>query len=160
MIRGSLYFFSRRVLKTRYISEGDVRTLERVIFSDGVTSRKEVEVLLHLARRVPTANPAWADFLVKAVVDFVVWGTRPTGYVDPDTARWLIGIFGKRGTSRLARRIAREIMREAQHVDAWLAEFAQGRIRFFIGTCLSRLTAPRQAGQPKVNQANWATAAA
>jgi hypothetical protein len=159
MIRGSLYFFSRRVLKTRYISEGDVRTLERVIFSDGVTSRKEVEVLLHLARRVPAADPAWADFLVKAVVDFVVWGARPTGYVDPDTARWLIGIFGKRGPSKLTRRVAREIMREAEHVDVRLAEFAQGRIRFVLRTCLAWLTAPRRA-QAKFNQPNWAGAAA
>ena len=155
MIRGSLYFFSRRVLKTKYISEGDVTVLERVIFSDGVTSRKEVEVLLHLARRVPMADAAWAGFLVKAIVDFVVWGARPTGYVDPDTARWLTGLLGKRGMSKLARRIAREITREAQHVDVRLAEFAQGRIRFFVRSCLSWLTAPQRAAHP-----GWVAAAA
>jgi hypothetical protein len=155
MIRGSLYFFSRRVLKSKYISDSDVRTLERVIFSDGVTSRKEVEVLLHLARRVPTADPAWGNFLVKAVVDFVVWGARPTGYVDPDTARWLIGLLAKRGMPRLARRIAREVMREAQQVDPRLAEFAQNRIRFVVRTFLSRLTVPERANHP-----TWAAATA
>jgi hypothetical protein len=155
MIRGSLYFFSRRVLKTKYISDSDVRTLERVIFSDGVTSRKEVEVLLHLARRVPAADPAWKGFLVKAVVDFVVWGARPTGYVDPDTARWLTGLLAKRGTSRLARRIAREVVREAQQVDPRLTEFAQSRVGFFVRTRLAWLSAPMRGHHP-----NWAAAAA
>ena len=145
MIRGSLYFFARRVLKTKYISDSDVRTLDRVIFSDGVTSRKDVEVLLHLARRVPVADPAWHDFLVKAVVDFVVWGARPTGYVDPDTGRWLLSLLSKRGTSKLARRIAREVMREAQHVDTRLVEFAQGRIAYYVGAYVAWLTTPVDA---------------
>ena len=93
MIRVSLRFFASRVLKTKRMDKGDRRTLERVIFSDGVRSRVEAEILLQLARTIRENDSAWTDFVVAAVVDFAVWGSRPTGYVDPDMADWLIAVL-------------------------------------------------------------------
>ena len=127
MIRISLRFFASRVLRTKRMDKGDRRTLERVIFSDGVRSRVEAEILLQLARSIKEADPAWTDFVVASIVDFVVWGERPTGYVDADTARWLIAALSESGLGELARRIAREVAKEAQDVDARLAEFARPR---------------------------------
>ncbi len=125
MIRVSLRFFASRVLRTKRMDKGDRRTLERVIFSDGVRSRVEAEILLQLARAVKPVDPAWADFVAASIVDFVVWGERPTGYVDPDTADWLVAVLSEKGAPNLSRRIAREIMKEAQDVDARFAEFAR-----------------------------------
>ena len=90
-------------------------------------SRIEAEILLQLARTVKTIDAAWTDFVVASVVDFAVWGDRPTGYVDADMARWLVAVLSEGGRTRLSRRIAREIIKEAQHVDAELAEFARKR---------------------------------
>jgi hypothetical protein len=125
MIRVSLRFFASRVLKTKRMDEGDRRTLERVIFSDGVRSRVEAEILLQLARTVKHEDPAWTDFVVAAILDFVVWGSRPTGTVDPDTANWLIAVLSEGRPTSLTRRIAREIMNEAQEVDPRFAAFAR-----------------------------------
>ena len=127
MIRVSLRFFASRVLRTKRIDEGDRKTLERVIFSDGVRSRVEAEVLLQLAGAVDTADPGWTDFVVTSIVDFVVWGDRPTGYVDRNTANWLVAVLSQGGAHKLARRIAREIMTEAQEVDPRLADLARHR---------------------------------
>jgi hypothetical protein len=125
MIRDSLHFFARRVLRTKRMDASDLRTLQRIIFSDGVTSREEVEVLLRLAHGIEDADPAWADFVVTAIVDFVVWGARPTGYVTPDMARWLTAALSDGGVSRIARRVAREIAREAHEVDPRLASLGR-----------------------------------
>jgi hypothetical protein len=125
MIRVSLRFFASRVLRTKRMDEGDRRTLQRIIFSDGVRSRIEVEVLLQLSRAVKPVDPDWADFVVASVVDFAVWGERPSGYVDPDTAKWLVAVLSQKGARELSRRIAREIVKEAQDVDPRLAEFAR-----------------------------------
>ena len=46
-------------------------------------------MLIALDRAVAKADPTWADFLVRAVVDFAVWTARPTGYIDQDGGRWL-----------------------------------------------------------------------
>ena len=124
MIRISLRFFANRVLKTKRIDKSDRRTLERVIFSDGVRSRIEVEILLQLARTVKEVDPEWTDFVVAAIVDFVVWGDRPTGYVEAETARWLLAVLSADG-GKLARRIAREVAAEAHDVDPQLLDFAR-----------------------------------
>jgi hypothetical protein len=125
MIRVSLRFFASRVLKTKRMDAGDRRTLERVIFSDGVRSRVEAEVLLQLARTIRENDPAWTDFVVAAIVDFAVWGSRPTGYVDPDMADWLIAVLSEGGATALTRRIAREITEEAHGVDRRFIDFTR-----------------------------------
>jgi hypothetical protein len=125
MIRVSLRFFASRVLKTKRMDAGDRQTLERVIFSDGIRSRVEAEILLQLARAVQPADLAWNDFVVASIVDFAVWGTRPTGYVDPGMAEWLVAILSEGGATPLTRRIARAIVAEAQGVDPRLADFAR-----------------------------------
>jgi hypothetical protein len=125
MIRLSLRFFASRVLKTKRMDEVDRKTLQRIIFSDGVRSRIEVEVLLQLSRAVRPVDPDWADFVVASVVDFVVWGERPSGYVEQGTADWLVAVLAQKGARQLSRRIAREIVKEAQDVDPRLAEFAR-----------------------------------
>jgi len=125
MIRVSLRFFASRVLRTKRMDESDRTTLQRIIFSDGVRSRVEAEVLLQLSRAVRPVDPAWADFVVASIVDFAVWGSRPTGAIDPDMADWLIAALSEGGRDRLTRRIAREIVKEAQNVDPRFAEFAR-----------------------------------
>jgi len=125
MIRISLRFFARRVLRTKRMDAGDRQTLERVIFSDGVRSRMEAEILLQLAGTIEEPDPAWTDFVVAAIVDFVVWGERPTGYVDPASAQWLIAVLSEGVRADLARRIAREISAEAQDVDPRLLDLAR-----------------------------------
>jgi hypothetical protein len=144
MIRDSLHFFARRVLRTKRMDASDLRTLQRIIFSDGVTSRDEVEVLLRLARGIEDAHPAWADFVVTAIVDFAVWGARPTGYVTPDMARWLATALSEGGVSRLGRRIAREIATEAHNVDPRLLDL--GRRRWMPRLSWLGLSFPLQIG--------------
>ena len=59
------------------------------------------------------------------MVDFAVWGERPTGYIDAEIARWLVAsLRNGSGPSRLAVRIAREVVREAQASDEALIAFA------------------------------------
>ena len=125
MIRVSLRFFASRVLRTKRMDESDRKTLQRIIFSDGIRSRVEAEVLLQLSRAVRPVDPDWADFVVASIVDFAVWGSRPTGYVDQETANWLIAVLAEGGSTPLTRRIAREIAKEAQGVDRRFAEFAR-----------------------------------
>ncbi len=107
------------------IGAADVRRLQRDVLPDGVSSRAEVEALLALDRSVRRADESWAEWLVPAVVDFVVWGERPTGLVDAGAAAWLTAALAEGGApTRAARRIAREIAREAERVDAAVVAFA------------------------------------
>ena len=103
----------------------DVRKLHREILPNGLTSREEADLLISIDRAVTSADAAWDVFLVEAMVEFVVWTSRPTGYVDAETTDWLIAsLGGDTGPAGAAMRIVFEIVREAEHVDEDLLVFA------------------------------------
>ena len=114
MINSSLQTFINKVHAAGRISFGDVKRLQRDILPDGISSREEAELLLTLALTVGRADRAFGDWLVAVMVDFVVWGLRPTGTVDVETAVWLAPfLVGQRTTTM--RRLARELAAEADH---------------------------------------------
>ena len=114
MVNSSLQAFANKVQRAGRISFGDVHRLQRDILPDGISSREDAELLLTLAQTVGRADCAFGDWLVATVVDFVVWGLRPTGTVDAETAAWLAPfLMGQRTTTM--RRLARELEAEADH---------------------------------------------
>ena len=107
------------------ISSADIRKLRRDILPDGLISREEAEILMTIDRSISSVDAGWDDFLVENLVDFVVWTSRPTGYVDADATDWLIAsLSGKDGPAGAAMRIVFEVIREAEHVDEALLIFA------------------------------------
>ena len=117
-------FVVKTTAKNR-ITFGDVRRLQRDVLPDGVSSRPQAELLLRLDAAVARVDRAWIDWLVAAITDFVVWGERPTGAVETEAALWLKELLAAAGTpTKAARRIAREIRRQAERVEEPLASFA------------------------------------
>src|SRR4051794_27687400 len=114
MINSSLQAFASNVQKVGRISFGDVQRLQRDILPDGISSRAQAELLLTLDQTVSRADRAFADWLVAMMVDFVVWGLRPTGSVDAQTAAWLAPFLVGQRATRTMRRLARELAAEAQ----------------------------------------------
>src|SRR4051794_5247033 len=114
MISSSLQAFASTVQKAGRISFGDVKRLQRDILPNGISARGEAELFLTLDQTVSRADRAFADWLVAMMVDFVVWGLRPTGSVDAETAAWLTPfLVGQRATKTM-RRLARELAAEAE----------------------------------------------
>src|SRR3954454_14671220 len=125
MINSSLHNFCDRIVAVGRITTADVRILSRELLPEGITSRDEADMLIAVERVVTHAGTAFADMLVAAIVDFSVWGERPTGYVDRETARWLAASIGNgNGPTPVGVRIAVEVVREAQSSDEALVAFA------------------------------------
>ena len=91
---------------------------------NGIGSRREADALLALDRTLDT-DPSWADFLTAVMVDYVVWGSRPTGRVPAETAAWLVTAFTCGEPTGNAVRIARAIVAAAQDVVPDLLLFAR-----------------------------------
>ena len=118
MSTSSLQEFVAKIATRNRITFADVRRLQRDILPDGIVDREQAELLLGIDRRVARADIAWADWLVVTIVDFVVWGERPTGTVEGEPAQWLGDVLTRGGMpTRAGRRIAREVRREAEAVD-------------------------------------------
>ncbi|MCJ2082896.1 hypothetical protein [Methylobacterium sp. J-090] len=125
MINHSLQLFCNRTVAAGRITVADTQALMRDVLSDGLTHRDEADMLIALDRAVPQIDPAFRLYLTAAIVDFTVWGERPTGTIDSDTARWLAAsLRNGTGPTFLAGQIAQAVVREAQSCDEALIAFA------------------------------------
>lgn len=124
MIKASLEIFVQDVLAEGEITLADVRRLARDILPNGLLTRDEADLLIALDRALPESHCAWSAFVIQAVVDFVVWTSRPTGYVDGETAAWLVAsLSAGRGPTAVARAIAFDVVRESERADEALVGF-------------------------------------
>jgi hypothetical protein len=124
MFIADLHNFINQVIDNKRVTAEDVKRLKTDILENGIGSRSEADALLALDRTLDT-DPSWADFLTAVMVDYVVWGSRPTGRVPAETAAWLVTAFTCGEPTGNAVRIARAIVAEAQDVDAELLLFAR-----------------------------------
>src|SRR3954452_12173567 len=61
------------------------------------------------------SSGAGIPWLVAMMVDFVVWGMRPKGIVDGQTAAWFTPLLVGQRITKTMRRLARELAAEADH---------------------------------------------
>jgi len=89
--------FTSAVRSGAPITPDDVLAVRRVVWPDGAIDRVEAEAILAVNRDARDASPEWGDFLIEAIVDHVVNGSEPHGYIDEADAAWLIGELDRGG---------------------------------------------------------------
>ncbi|GAU84282.1 hypothetical protein [Bosea sp. BIWAKO-01] len=133
MIGHELREFVDRVMEKRAIDDQDTKMLQREILVDSVMTRDVIDVLIALDRAVVATSASFANYLVTLVVDFAVWESRPTGVIDREKAHWLVTTLSAgEGPTETARRIAFEIVREADRCDEMLIAFAMRKSTFMV----------------------------
>ena len=81
----------KELLADGIIDADEVKTLESVIFEDGVVDKEEADFIFELNNAVSgKANaPEWKDFFVKAITSFVKKKKKSNGEIDDDEAKYL-----------------------------------------------------------------------
>jgi len=72
------------------ITADDVSRLREEVFGDGVTSRREAEVVFRLDGACANKEAAWLEFYVDALTDHFVWQAEPARQVDEVKAGFLM----------------------------------------------------------------------
>jgi hypothetical protein len=125
MTNTALELFCTRIVDAGRLAQDDVRELAREILPDGIMGREEADLLLALDRAVADTHEGFAAFVTAEVVNFAVYGERPTGIITREMSAWLsASIAGRKGPTALGSRIALEIVREAETSDETLIAFA------------------------------------
>jgi len=117
MNTSSLQNFADRVLAKGRIGKQDVQVLQRDLVADGIATRRDAEILIDLDRRAGSFHASWSAYFIGAMTDFVVWGSRPTGMIDAETAIWLAAALKNGSSSPRTSRLVAELVKEAQDVD-------------------------------------------
>ncbi|MFD6317034.1 hypothetical protein [Methylorubrum thiocyanatum] len=125
MTNTALELFCTRIVDAGRLTQDDVRELAREILPDGIMGRDEADLLLALDRAVADTHEGFSAFVTAEVVNFAVYGERPTGIITREMSAWLAAsIAGRKGPTALGSRIAMEIVREAETSDEALIAFA------------------------------------
>jgi hypothetical protein len=110
MINSQLQEFADDVVNRGRINFGDVRRLQRVCLPGGLANGEELEVLISLNTKLVQADRAWAQWLVAAVVDFVI-RHEESGHPIKDTVSQSVAHLLATSATNLGRTIARQIRR-------------------------------------------------
>lgn len=113
------------VSRNRVTAE-DVLTLRRGVFHDGVVTRGEAEALFALDASCRDRDPAWDEFFIEALCDYLVMQEAPSGYVSEDNAAWLKRAISRDGKvdSRTELELLIKVMEKATSMPASLSAFA------------------------------------
>ena len=145
MTNTALELFCTRIVDTGRLTQDDVRELAREILPDGIIGRDEADLLLALDRAVADTHEGFAAFVTAEVVNFAVYGERPTGIITREMSAWLAAsIAGRKGPTALGIRIAMEIVREAETSDEALIAFAL-KAKSALAKSLAKNTADKTA---------------
>jgi hypothetical protein len=125
MENGELQDFVTITVFRNRITFGDVRRLQRIYLPHGITSREQVEILLHLDGMIERVDRAWADWLAAAVFDFALFSERSVDAVETGTCDWLLDHLAALDIStKVTRRLERDLhealepIAPVEHVDA------------------------------------------
>lgn len=88
-----------------------------------VMTRREAEVLFEMDAAQTGENPAWSAYFVECLVEFLVYGSRPTGRIGDSDAAWLIATVGKE-ISPTVPALVRALVLQAEDVPEALIRLA------------------------------------
>ena len=128
------------------IKDGDVLRLRRAYFEDSTISAEEAEALIALDETCPIKDPAWAEFYVEALADYLVNQVKPEGYIVAENAAWLIERIGRDGRidSHTELELLVTVIDKARWSPPSLAVYAIDQIKHAVTTGAG----PLRAGQP------------
>lgn len=127
------------------IRDSDVLKLRRSFNEDAAISTGEAEALFELNNSCTVKDPAWADFFIEAITDYVVNQAQPEGYIVADNATWLMGRIASDG--RVERHTELELLVHVLEKARWsppsLVRFALDQVKEAVLTG----SGPLRAGQ-------------
>lgn len=108
------------------IDKSDVAALRDGELAFGLVALEQAEAMLAFEMSAARKCREWGDLLVESLVDFVVWGERPTGVLTDRQATWLCAQIGDAPTPAcLALLIA--VLEEATTIPNWFASAVRMR---------------------------------
>ena len=134
------------------IKDADVLKLRRDYYDDGRITDEEAEAIFALHDACPVRDPAWADYFVEAITDYIIDQARPEGYLNTANASWLLQRIAKNGRveTKIEVELLLAILERARWIPQSLVRFALEQVKEAIITGAGPLRAGEHPGACKV----------
>ncbi|MET0567441.1 MAG: hypothetical protein ABWZ74_00010 [Hyphomicrobiaceae bacterium] len=113
------------------IRDSDVLKLRKAFNEDASISVSEADALFELNDACTVKDPAWADFFIEAITDYVVNQAQPEGYIVADNAVWLMQRIAADGRveSHTELELLVHVLEKARWSPPSLARFALEQVK-------------------------------
>jgi hypothetical protein len=130
MSKSALLQLADDIAADRRLSADQALALRKEIFTDGVVTRQEADVLVSLNGQVSEADDAWTQAFAEGVVDHVLGCGKHAGHVDDAAAAWLMANLA--GADRLSIETLLKVVEHAESAPDTLMEFVRAQVAAFI----------------------------
>ena len=113
------------IIRSGGITSSDVRQLRDIVYTDGKVNDDEANFLFALKKEMDTfiSLPAWEDFFVCAICDYILDDDRSPEAVDEIEAKWLVEKIGEDSKiDEVEERLLKEIKAKAKRFPDNLKE--------------------------------------
>jgi hypothetical protein len=116
------------------VSHADVLALRRAYYEDAKITAAEADALFNINATCRAQDPAWPEFFVEAVTDYIVNCAEPEGYLNAENARWLIDRIGADGRvdSRTELDLVVNVLDKARWAPESLVRFALAQVKHAV----------------------------
>jgi hypothetical protein len=113
------------------VKDADVARLRRAFARESCLSANDVEALFRIQDACPVQDPAWAEFFIETVTDYIVHETEPSGYLTYEQAAWLIARISSNGRVRAKTEfdLLLSVLQKSRWAPLSLVQFALGQVR-------------------------------
>ncbi len=113
------------------IRDSDALKLRKAFNEDASISVSEADALFDLNDACTVQDPAWADFFIEAITDYVVNQAQPEGYIVADNAVWLMQRIAADGRveSHTELELLVHVLEKARWSPPSLARFALEQVK-------------------------------
>jgi len=114
------------------VKDTDVAMLRRALAQEASLEPVHIDALFTIHNTCPVQAPAWTEFFLNTVTDYIVREAEPSGYVTRHQSEWLITRISDAG-GRVATKTEFDLLMDVLKQSRWapvsLACFALGQIR-------------------------------
>jgi hypothetical protein len=113
------------------VKDTDVAMLRRALAVEACLKVADAEALFRIQDACPVQDPAWADFFVDTITDFLVREAEPSGYLTRGQGAWLVARISNNGAIRTKTEfdLLTNVLKKSRWAPESLVCYALGQIR-------------------------------
>lgn len=112
-----------RVARVRVVPKRAHETTDDFFMIAPVLRRREAEIMFEIDAAQSGKSRDWTAYFVESMVEFLVFGSRPTGRISADDAAWLMTMVGEHFSPSVPE-LFRALILQAEDVPAPIIHYA------------------------------------